>query len=148
MKLAFDNEFSRGAIAGTLSAIVICLFLEVLEWAGLAKHCWLFMAGQAMFRFTHTFWEGAFAFLVHLGLGGFWGVVITFLYSKVFSEDYLISKGLLIGSAIFFLHIGLLADVLHYPAKLREDPLTVFIIFLSYLIYGGLTSFILKKLAT
>ena len=104
------------------------------------------MAGQAVFQFNHTFWEGVFASLIHLGVGGLWGVIIAFLYSKVFNGRYYLLKVSLIGSTIFFLHIGLLADTLHYPAKLRKDPLTVFFIFLSYLIYGALTSFILKKL--
>ncbi len=145
MKLETDNEFSRGAIAGTVSATIICLFLEAMEKLGLTGFCWFFMAGHAVLEFKHGTLFNVFAFLVHLGVGAFWGVIIAFLYTKVFSGRYLISKGLLIGSSIFFFHIGLMAKALHYPAQLREDPLTVFIIYLSYLIYGALTSVILEK---
>lgn len=147
MKLASENEFIRGSIAGSISAVVICLLFEVLERFGLVKNCWLFMAGQPVMKFTHNFLLGAFAFLIHLGVGAFWGIIIAFIFSKVFSDKYSIMKGLVIGLAIFFLHIGILANAFHYPPTLREDPLTVFFIFLSYLIYGGLTIFILKKLS-
>lgn len=146
MKLASENEFIRGAIAGSLSAAVICLSFEALEWFGLVKHCWLFMAGQSVMQFRHNALFGAFAFLIHLGVGVFWGVIIAFLFSKVFSDRYYILKGSAFGLAIFFLHVGLLSKALHYPEKMREETLTIFFIFLSYLFYGALSSFILKKL--
>lgn len=146
MRLATENEFIRGAIAGSISAAVICLSFEVLEKFGLVKHCWLFMAGQAVMQFNHNLWQTIFAFLIHLGVGTFWGVIIAFLFSKVFSDRFYILKGSLFGLAIFFLHLGLLDKALHYPAKMREETLTVFFIFLSYLVYGALTSFIIKKL--
>ncbi|MGE5606649.1 MAG: hypothetical protein ACM3YE_13285 [Bacteroidota bacterium] len=145
MKLASEDEFIRGAIAGSISAIAICLALEVLEKFSLVEHCWLFMAGEAVMQFKHSIWQAVFAFLIHLGVGVFWGVIIAFLFSKVFSDRYYILKGLVFGLTIFFLHLGLLDKALHYPAKMREETLTVFFIFLSYLLYGMLTAFILKK---
>jgi hypothetical protein len=145
LKLASENEFIRGTIAGAISAAVICMFFEALELLGLAKHCWLFMAGQPVMQFTHSGWQVAFAFLIHLGVGAFWGVIIAFLFSKIFTDRFYIFKGALFGLAIFFLHIGLLFTPFHYPAKMRHEPLTVFFIFLSYLIYGVLTAGILKN---
>lgn len=147
MKLLTEKEFIRGVISGSISAVVICSLFEVLEMLGLAKHCWLFMAGQSIMEFKHNFWQGTFAFIIHLGVGSFWGVIIAFLFSKVFTDRYDVLKSIFIGLAIFFLHIGLLSNVLHYPAKMREEPSTVFFIFLSYLIYSTLTAFILKKLS-
>lgn len=146
MKLATENEFIRGSIAGSLSAVVICLLFEVLEKFNLIKNCWLFLAGQSVMNFSHNFLLGSFAFLIHLGVGTFWGIIIAFVFSKMFSDKYSILKGFVIGFVIFFLHIGILANMFHYPQELREHPLTVFFIFLSYLIYGALTSFVLKKL--
>lgn len=146
MKLESENEFIRGAIAGSISAAVICLSFEVLEKIDLVKHCWLFMAGQAVMQFKHSLWQAVFAFLIHLGVGVFWGVIIAFLFSKVFSDRYYILKGAAFGFAIFFLHLGLLGKALHYPEKMQEETLTTFFIILSYLLYGVLTSFILKKL--
>ncbi len=148
MKIQFEsvNEFGRGAIAGSLSAIVICLFLELLELMGLAKHCWLFMAGQAVMQFQHVLLPVALAFLIHIGVGVFWGVIIAFLFTKVFTDRYHILKGLAIGAAIFFFHLGLLSQVLNYPPALRNDIVTIFFIFLSYLLYGALTAIIIKKI--
>jgi hypothetical protein len=147
MKVLSEKEFIRGVVAGSISAVVICLFFEVLEQLGLARHCWLFMAGQAIMEFKHTFWQSAFAFPIHLGVGAFWGIFIAFLFSKIFTKRYYILKSLLIGLAIFFLHIGLLSKALHYPAKMREDILSVFFILLSYLIYAVLTVVIIMKLS-
>ncbi len=145
MKFETKNEFSRGSIAGAISAVVICLFVEVFEWLKIAKHCWLFIAGQAVMHFNHDLWQGSFALLLHLGIGSLWGVVIAFMLKMVKAEKYLV-KGAVIGLAIFFLHFGLLAKGLHYPEPMREDPMTLFIIFTSYLIYGALTAWLIDKL--
>jgi hypothetical protein len=145
MKLESKNEFIRGIVSGAISATVICLFLELLEWIGLCKHCWLFLAGQPIMHFNHGFWPSAFATLVHLGVGSLWGVISAFLFSKVFTDQYYLIKGLAIGFALFFLHFGLLAETFHYPPDLRMDLLTLFFFFLSYLFYGGLTSFLLRR---
>jgi hypothetical protein len=146
-KLLSENEFIHGAVAGLVSAAVICLLSEVSELFGLSKHCWLFMAGQSVMEFKHTFWQVIFAFIIHLGVGSFWGVIIAFLFSKIFTERYYLLKSSLIGLAIFFLHMGLLAKALHYPAKIREETSTVFFIFLSYFIYAILTTAIIMKLS-
>jgi hypothetical protein len=92
-KLDWEDIFLRGTIAGSLSAAVICLFIEFFEMFGLAKHCWLFMAGQAVMQFQHTFWQATFAFLIHLGVGAFWGVVIAILLSGFFSGRHYLFKG-------------------------------------------------------
>jgi hypothetical protein len=146
IKLESENFFLRGAIAGSLSAAAICLFMEVFELLGLAKKCWLFMAGQAVMQFKHTFLPSVLAFLVHLGVGAFWGVIIGLLLSKVFTAKYYLFKGMVMGSAIFFLHLGILSNALYYPPQLREDIITVSLIFLSYILYGGLVSLLLQKL--
>jgi hypothetical protein len=146
MKLELENIFVRGVIAGSISAVVICLFMEVFELLGLATKCWLFMAGQAVMHFKHTLWPSLFALLVHLGVGAFWGVIIALLFSMVFTTKHYLFKGWVMGISIFFLHLGLLSKVLHYPPQLREDPVTLFLIFLSYILYGGLVATLLKKL--
>ena len=107
MKLESFNEFTKGATAGVLSSVVICLFLEVLEKLGLVKHCWLFMAGQSVMQFDHSFWQVVFSFFIHLGVGAFWCIFIAFLLSKVFTDRNYLLKGFVIGSTIFFLHLGL-----------------------------------------
>lgn len=146
-KLESENEFTRGAIAGSISAAVICLLSECFEWLGLLGHCWLFMAGQPVMEFSHTPLPLAFSFLIHLGVGSFWGVIMAFLFSKVFTDRGYLLKGLLIGLAIFFFHVGFLDTVLKYPATMRGEFFTVFFTFITYLIYGGLTAVILKKLS-
>lgn len=146
MKLELKNEFIRGAVAGAISAVVICLFMELMERLHVVKHCWLFMAGQAVMQFKHHGFISVFSFLLHLGVGSFWGIFMAFLFSKVFTDRYYIFKGILAGLAIFFLHVGLLHRALNYPQAMREDPLSVFFIFLSYLIYGALTAYLIWKL--
>ncbi|HYH03777.1 MAG TPA: hypothetical protein VEC37_11780 [Bacillota bacterium] len=146
MKLESQNEFIRGTITGSVSATVICLLLEVFEWLGLAKHCWLFMAGQSIMQFKHTAPQVAFAFLIHLGVGSFWGIIIAFLFSRVLTERHFILKSMVIGSIIFFFHLGILPKVLSYPPILRSETSTLSIIFLSYMVYSVLTSIILNKL--
>ena len=146
MKLETSNEFLRGAIAGSISAFVICLLMEVFERLGLAKHCWLFMAGQPIMQFQHHWPQTMFALLIHLGVGAFWGIIIAFLFSKWFTDRHYVLKSLVIGSAIYFLHLGLLFKTLNYPAKMRSELFTNFLIFVSYLIYGVLTVIIIRKL--
>ncbi|HEX3046258.1 MAG TPA: hypothetical protein VHY08_15990 [Bacillota bacterium] len=146
MKLELENIFVRGAIAGSISAAVICMFMEIFELLGLAKKCWLFMAGQPVMQFTHTLWQSVFAFLVHLGVGAFWGVIIALLFSFVFTTRYYLFKGPVMGISIFFLHVGLLSKVLGYPLQLREDLVSLFLIFLTYIIYGGLAATLIVKL--
>ena len=146
MKLETDNEFIRGTVAGSISATVICVLLEVLEAIGLAKHCWLFMAGQAFMYFQHTPGQIALALLIHLFIGSFWGIIIAFLYSKIFTDRFALIKSSVIGAIIFFFHFGLFDKVLKYPPKLRGETMTLFMIFLSYLIYCLLVTVLLKKL--
>ncbi|NLW55648.1 MAG: hypothetical protein GX050_03315 [Firmicutes bacterium] len=146
MKLETENEFVRGTVSGAISATAICLFSELFEAIGLAKHCWLYLAGQPIMNFNHGFLPTVFAILLHLGIGSFWGVISAFLFSKVFTDRYYLLKGIVIGFAIFFLHFGLLNQTFHYRPALRADLLTLFIFFLSYLLYGGLTAFLLRKL--
>ncbi len=146
MRFEAENEFIRGAASGAISAIAICLLSELLELLSLTKFCWLYLAGQAVMNFQHSFWQSVFSFLIHLGVGSFWGVFIAFLFSKVFTGRYYLLKGLAIGFAIFFLHFGLLAQPFHYRPDLRTDFPTLLTHFLSYLLYGSLTAFLLHKL--
>lgn len=147
MKFASGNEFIQGTMAGAIGAIVICFVMELLELIGIAKHCWLFMAGQAVMEFKHNnFLAVTLAFLIHLGVGSFWGVIIAFLFSKVFMAKYYLLKSAIFGMAIFFLHIGLLSKALHYPDAMRENLPTVFFILITYIMYGLLTAIILKKI--
>lgn len=55
MKLETENEFVRGTVSGAISATAICLFSELFEAIGLAKHCWLYLAGQPIMNFNHGF---------------------------------------------------------------------------------------------
>ncbi|HHZ20395.1 MAG TPA: hypothetical protein GX391_07805 [Firmicutes bacterium] len=147
-KFETNDEFMCGAIAGALSALLICLLMELLEVLGLIKHCWLFMAGNAVLHYEHgNIFHVVFGLLLHLGIGAFWGVIIAILFSKVFTEKHYLLKSLVVSTAIFFLHLGLLAKALNYPAKLRKDAVAMFFIFVSYLLYGGLTVYLLKKLS-
>lgn len=94
MKFETENEFIRGSAAGSLSAAFICLFLETFERYGLAKHCWLYLAGQSVTHFQHNALAGTLGLLIHLGVGAFWGVLIAFLFQKFLRINTTFSKDL------------------------------------------------------
>lgn len=86
------------------------------------------------------------SYVISVGIGMFWGVIIAFLYSKVFTEHGYILKGIGIGFSIFIFHLGILDEHFHYPKFVHEETGTLLAFAISYLIYGIVTSICLRKL--
>lgn len=141
-----DRQFTKGLWAGAIAGIIMFFYVELFHWVGLTKFGASYFAGDTVFTYKDSLGMGIIAFFIHTGVGVFWGVIISFLFSKVLNEkDYLL-KTLFISFCIFFFHMGFLDEPFHYKREIHEQTLDLLIMLTGYLIYGLVLGLLLKKL--
>lgn len=146
MKLLEDeDQFIKGLWAGLIANVVMFIFVEIFRWVGLTKYGVSYLAGDTVFTFKNNLAMNLISFMVHSGVGMFWGIIFAFLFTKVFSSDYYLLKSIFISFCIFFFHLGFLDEPFHYAREIHEQTADLLIILLGYLIYGVLVAVILKK---
>lgn len=146
MPIENNREFIKGALAGIIAGVLMFFFIESFHWAGLIKFGQSYLAGDTVFTYKNNFLMNLIAFFITLGVGIFWGVIISFLFTKVLASDYYILKIIFISFCIFFFHLGFLDEPFHYKREIHEQTLDLLIIMSGYLIYGVILAIVLKKL--
>jgi hypothetical protein len=146
MKRLEDNqEFMKGALAGSIAGIAMFIFIESFRWMGLIKFGQSYLAGDTVFTYQNNLGMNLIAFFITSGVGMFWGVIISFLFSKVFSGDHYLFKIIFISFCIFFFHLGFLDEPFHYDREIHERTVDLLVIMAGYLLYGIILAFVLKR---
>ncbi len=144
-RLENENQFIKGVWAGLIANIIMYFFVEIFRWVGLTEYGVSYLAGDTVFTFKNDFGMNLIAFMIHSGVGMFWGIIFAFLFTKVFSGDYYLLKTIFGGFCIFFFHLGFLDEAFHYTRKIHERTGDLLVILGGYIIYGILVGVILKK---
>jgi hypothetical protein len=140
-----EDQFIKGVWAGLISGIVMFVFVETFRWLGLTKYGVSYLGGETVFTFKNNFGMNLIAFIIHSGVGVFWGIIFAFFFTKVFSSKYYILKSIFGGFCIFFFHLGFLDELFHYTRKIHEQTGDLLIILCGYIIYGIIVAVSLKK---
>jgi len=98
-----------------------------------------------VFTYKNNLEMNVIAFFIHSGISMFWGIIFSFLFTKVFSSDYYLLKILFMSFCIFFFHLGFLDEPFHYKREIHKQTTDLLIIMSGYLIYGFLLTIIFKK---
>ena len=145
-RLETNREFFKGASIGFIAGIIMFVFVEIFRWVGITKFGVSYLAGDTVFTYENNLMMNVIAFFIHSGVGLFWGVVISFLFSKCLSgEDYIL-KIIFISFCIFFFHLGFLDEPFHYKREIHEETLDLLIILCGYILYGFILGIGLKRL--
>ena len=145
-KLERRDDFFKGAMAGTIGAIVKYGFNELMQFLQIAKYDNNATAITVVFsQYERSLLFWMIGFIHALLIGAFFGVIIAFLFDYVLTEKYYLLKGMAIGVAIYFFNFGIMSKVFNYPADLATLPGDVIAMFLSLVIYGVVTVYVLKK---
>lgn len=139
------QEFIKGALAGLVASIVMFVFVEFFHWLGLTKFGISALAGDTVFTYKDNLEMNIIAFFIHCCIGVFWGVIISFLFTKVFSTDFYPLKIIFISFYIFFFHSGFLDDVFHYKREFHKQTFDLLIILSGYILYGFILAIGLKR---
>ena len=145
-RLESNNEFIKGGIAGAVSAVAMFFFIELFRWLGITKYGQAYLASDIVFTYKDTLLMNLIGLFNSIMIGSFWGVVIAFLYSYVFTEDYCLLKGPSVGYLLFVFHLGILDDFFHYERELHKKTADVVVILSGYLLYGFCVAYLLKRL--
>lgn len=140
-----EDQFIKGAWAGLIAGIVMFIFVEIFRWVGLTKYGVSYLAGDTAFTYENNLVMNLLAFVIHSGVGVFWGIVLAFIFTKVLSSDYYLVKTIFISFCIFFFHLGFLDEPFHYKREIHEQTTDLAVILCGYIIYGIIVAVIFKK---
>ncbi|MCK9218270.1 MAG: hypothetical protein M0P77_10205 [Firmicutes bacterium] len=144
-KLEQNNEFIFGTTAGVVGATVKYGFNELMQVLNIAKYdnnatsLGVVMKG---FEYTPIFW--VFGFITSLIIGAFFGLIIAFLYTYIFSTKYYFIKSIGIGVGIWLLNFGLMSRVFNYPEPIKNSLGDIVAMLLSLVIFAVVTAYALK----
>lgn len=140
------HEFKKGAVAGLIAATLMFFFIEIFSWLELIKFGQSYLGGETVFNYKNTLIIKIISFFMSVSIGMFWGVLLAFLFTKTFTDELYILKGMGFAFIIFVFHLGILDESFHYKRELHEETLNLLIILIGYMIFGATTALILKRL--
>lgn len=144
-RLENKREFIKGALAGFIAGVAMFVFVEIFRWVGITKFGVSYLAGDTVFTYKNNLEMNVIAFIVHSGVGVFWGIIFSFMFSKIFSSDHYLFKILFMSFCIFFFHLGFLDESFHYKRELHKETLDLLIILSGYILYGLILAIGLKR---
>ncbi len=145
-KLETANEFCKGALAGMIGNLVAYPCVEIFHWLGITRYGLGYLAGDTVFQYQNNLLMNVIALLISTGCGMWWGIVIAFLFTKVFTTRHYWFKISFAGFCIFFFHLGFLDEPFHYDRALHQHTLDLVIIMLGYQIFTLILGVGLRKM--
>jgi hypothetical protein len=146
-KLERNNEFIFGSAAGMIGAMVKYGFNELMQVLNIARYdnnATSLTVVMKDYEYTPVYW--AFGFVNALFIGAFFGLVIAFMFSYIFTERYYLLKGAGIGIGIWLFNFGFAAKVFNYPPSIQYSLGDIVSMLLSLIIYAMVTVYSLKKI--
>lgn len=140
-----NREFIKGALAGLIAGVTMFIFVETFRWVGITQYGVSYLAGDTVFTFQNNLSMNLIALMVHCGVGVFWGVILSFVFSKILSSDFYLLKVVFFSFCIFFFHLGFLDEPFHYKREIHEQTLDLLIILAGYILYGFIVAIGLKR---
>lgn len=146
-KFETKNELLIGSIAGAIATIPKYYWNELMQLIGVTKFDNNWTAFSVVLNnYNHTKIEVYFAFLTAIIIGMFFGVILAFLFSKVFTSHLYLLKGAIYGAGIWLFNFGIASYAFFkYPTALREEVGIAVSMLTSLILYGVLSAYILKK---
>jgi len=146
-KLEKREEFIKGSIAGVIGAIVKYGFNELTQLLNIAKYDNNATAITVIMKgYEHNIFFWLFGFMTALIIGAFFGVIIAFMYTYVFSERRIYLKAVGVGIGIWLVNFGLFSRVFYYPGDINKSLGDITSMLVSLIIYAVITVFTLEKL--
>jgi hypothetical protein len=140
-----ENQFVKGMISGLIAGIVMYFFVEAFYRLGVIKYGLSYLAGETVFTYKNNLAMNLIAFMVHSGVGIFWGIILSFIFTKIFTGRHYLLKMLFFCFCIFFFHLGFLDEPFHYKREIHKATLDLLIILAGYLLYGVILAIVFKK---
>ncbi|WP_366922936.1 hypothetical protein MFMK1_003417 [Metallumcola ferriviriculae] len=146
-KLEQRHEFVRGTWAGIIGAIAKYIFNELMQVLNIAKYDNNATAITVVMKgYEHNLAFWLFGFLAAMIIGAFFGVIIAFMYSYIFTEESYLFKAAGLGVAIWLFNFGLISKAFHYPADIKWSMGDVLSMLVSLIIYSMITAYSLKQM--
>lgn len=146
VNLETNRQFMKGAWGGLIAGVIMYVFVEFFRWIGLTKFGVSYLAGDTVFTYKNNLEMGIISFVIHEGISCFWGVLIAFVFTWVFTgEDYL-PKTIFICFSIAFFHLGVMDEPFHYKRQIHKETLDLLIILAGYQLYGLVLANALKRM--
>lgn len=144
-KLEQRQEFIRGSLAGAMGAVVKYGFNELMQVMHLAKYDNNATAITVVMKgYEHSLAFWLFGFMTALIIGAFFGVIIAFMFSYIFTEELYIIKAIGIGVGIWLFNFGFASRAFHYPSDMAWNLGDIISMLLSLILYSIITVYSLK----
>jgi len=145
-KLEQRKEFFKGSIAGVVGAVAKYGFNELTQFLNISKYDNNATAITVIMKgYEHNIYFWLFGFLTALIIGAFFGVLIAFMYTYVFSERKLYLKAVGIGIGIWLINFGLFSRVFYYPTDIKYRLGDILFMLISLILFAVITVTTLKK---
>lgn len=145
MKLT-DDIFLKGYIAGIVAAVATTIVDLISYSSNFSQVRYLDFASIVMFeRFPTTIMETIFAQIIDIFWQGFLGALFAFIITKVITPNYLIIKGWLFGTGMWFVIYGA-SRLFSLPALGTVSLQTSFSHFITASIYSLVLAYSYKWL--
>jgi len=146
-KLEKREEFLNGSMAGAIGAIAKYTFNELTQFLNISKYDNNATAITVIMKgYEHNIFFWLFGFLTALIIGAFFGVIIAFMYTYIFSEKKIFIKAIGIGIGIWLINFGLFSKIFYYPEDIALRLSDIVFMLISLIAYALITVFALQKL--
>ena len=146
-KISITKLLTVSANTGILIGILKMGFNGFFQYMGLVKKFGLQDAGSVVFKaidYPQDLFHLSLAALVYLLLGGIIGIMIGFLYLLTGSQRSIL-KGAYVGYFSWVFFRNFVVPIALFQPLPPLDAMTIAIVFLSHLLWGGTTGFIITK---
>lgn len=147
IKLERRDEFLKGSFAGILGAIAKYGFNELAQFLKISKYDNNATAITVIMKgYENNIYYWLFGFMTALIIGAFFGVLIAFMYTYVFSEKKIYLKSIGIGISIWLINFGFISRLFDYPTDIRYRLGDVLSMLISLIIFAVVTVFTLSRI--
>ncbi|MGI6227283.1 MAG: hypothetical protein ACOYJ1_13620 [Peptococcales bacterium] len=147
VKLERREEFLKGSFAGVVGAIAKYGFNELAQFLQLSKYDNNATAITVIMKgYEHNIYFWLFGFITALMIGAFFGVMIAFMYTYVFSERRIYLKAIGIGIGIWLINFGVFSRIFSYPTDIKYRLGDVLSMLISLIIFSLITVITLKRI--
>lgn len=146
-KLETKNEFVLGSIAGMTGSVVKYLFNELMQLINVAAYDNNATAiSTVMDNLKGTLAYDLLGFTTAVLIGGFFGVILAFAYTWIFSEKNYQFKAAGFGVGIWLLNFSVMGKVFGYPKGIALSLNDIVVMLISLVIYAMVTAYVLKRM--
>lgn len=141
-----NDRTVRGIIAGAAGALAQNIYAYIVKMLGLTNVVYLDVSKAVLFRNHYNdIFANINALLGHFVVDSVLGVVFAF-YIQATSSSYYLLKGVVFGTAVWFLVKVIGTNILNIPLFINLLPGNTLVFFVGALLFGLTTAWTLKLL--